>query len=150
MIEPPPRLSPAGQARRDHILTLALREGRRRRRRRQTLRACAVCALLLLAIPPVMRWARPHGPKVVLVRQKPDHPQPQAMPELTIHRIATEHGLAERLAIPRQHWQRIGDDELLRQLAEGHLAGGLVVVHGRQTLWLPSDSTRGQSASPGI
>lgn len=149
MIDQPLPLSPAGQTRRDQILALAVRETRRRHRRRQTLRACTACALLLLAIPPVIRWARPHRPGVALVRQNPDQPYQLATPKLAITRIQTEHGLAERLAIPRQHWQRIGDDELLRQLAEGHLAGGLVRVNDRQTLWFPADAALGHAGWPG-
>jgi hypothetical protein len=130
-----PDLSARGFQRKDRILRLALRAARRRRYRRLA-RNGAVFALVLIAGMATWRMAerKPATVKngnVVLQRNQAVKPS-----GVTILWIQTDPNVLKRMEEPPRAgtWQRIGDDELLRSLADAGHPAGLLEIGGRVVL----------------
>ncbi|MGD0768394.1 MAG: hypothetical protein ABSB42_09400 [Tepidisphaeraceae bacterium] len=130
-----PDLSARGFQRKDRILSLALRAARRRRYRRLA-RNGAVFALVLIAGMATWRMAerKPATVKngnVVLQRNQAVKPS-----GVTILWIQTDPNVLKRMEEPPRAgtWQRIGDDELLRSLADAGHPAGLLEIGGRVVL----------------
>ena len=64
---------------------------------------------------------------------------------VTITTVRTDPNLLAELAVPRSSggWQRIGTDELLRELDRVGLAGGVVVQGGKPRLWFRAPAGQG-------
>ena len=128
-------LSAGGLQRKDRILSLALRAARRRRYRRLA-RNGAVFAMVLIAA--IATWraaergpARVNNGNVVLQR----HEAVKAS-SVTIVWIHTDPNVLKRMEEPEHKgtWQWIGDDELLKSLADAGHPAGLVEIGGRVVL----------------
>lgn len=134
-------LSPGGDRRREEIRRDAQRFASQKRRRRTALRAGGLAALFVaawlafprehpeparqIAIPRVSAPEKSAAPSIV----RSTNPRPP----ITIARIQTDPTLTSRLAIPRQSptWQTIGDDALLKTLADAGKPAGLAYADGR-------------------
>lgn len=82
----------------------------------------------------------PRSPEVVTAPVAPSDPVRLVKPprmNIRIETVRTDPALVNRLAIPRTvgGWETIGTDELLRQLGDHGLAGGVIVRDGRTTIW---------------
>jgi hypothetical protein len=148
-----PRLSAAGERRRDQILALARHEARAMHHRRRRARvgvaaalAAVVVALVLfnevhprgrspqLAHDPSRRYA----PAAAQVRVSPS-PRPATPRQpagVVIARIQTDRTITARLALPpqRRSWRLLDDDELLRQLADAGRPAGIAYLRGQALL----------------
>jgi hypothetical protein len=147
MPEKDPWLSPQGQARREQILQLAIREAGARRRQRRTIVAGA--ALLLAAlIGGAILMIHPIQPPRPIARQ-PIAPAPlpapattpttaaaPAEPTVIVERIETDPTLLDRLSIKPQppKWTTISDEELLDTLAAAHQRAGLAEINGQMVV----------------
>jgi hypothetical protein len=143
-----PELSPEGAARREAILSLALRAARRRRRHRHLARATAAASLALaLAAAAIvaLRPSRPGGtPQIASSHPAPppptfSSPPKHPRPSVTITRLATYPGIADRLAVRASPGAaaplpRLSDDELLARLAEAGHPAGLAYVDGSRPM----------------
>ena len=144
-------LSANGMARREAILTMAMRvAGQRRRRRRATRSATAVTALLLVVAGGVLafRESHPTRPSQVSTAHLEGTPTPSPTPApvgsrqhpvVTIARVRTEPGIAARLAVSTAARAavpipRVNDDELLARLADAGRPAGLAYVDDRPVL----------------
>jgi hypothetical protein len=135
-------LSPQGQARRDQILELAVRQARRQRRRRLGFRAGIICVALGaigVALLPAPR--RPLGPPVDSIAEaSPTHTLPPAdrpgLGNVIIERIETDPTIARRLTLPpaAPKWEQIDDDQLSQELAKAGQPAGLAKIGGKVTL----------------
>jgi len=138
------QLSAGGSERRERILEMALRAARERRYRRLAKNG-AVMAVLLVA--GFVMWhatgrnrAMVKESKVVAARLNVAKPvlamsvmQAARRPGVTIVWIQTDPNILKQMEEPRPkgHWQRIGDDELLKCLAEAGKPSGLVEFGGK-------------------
>jgi hypothetical protein len=134
-----PILSPQGQRRREEIGRLAAHAARRRKQRRSAGRAVAafVCVGLVLGGMSIARLEHQPTDRSPIVAT-PVTPLAHATPPstITIARIETDSTITDRLAIrnasPR--WRTIGDDELLRTLADAGHPAGLISMNGQEVL----------------
>ena len=134
-------LSPSGQARRDHILELAIRQARRQRRRRQAIRVgilgfvlVGVGVALLHTLPAPLNQPGTSTAKVSPPGISPvDRPRPT---KVVIERVQTDPLIVRRLAVPPVvlKCERIDDDQLLQALAEAGKPAGLLRMNGQVTL----------------
>ena len=162
-----PQLSARGVERREAILGLARRAARARRRHRRAGRAGAAVALVVTLAAVGILARRPAGrPEPAPVAREhvttpadeaaPTSPRrhPESVPDgrdvtslpgrprraVTVARLATEPGIARRLALRpspgRRPVPRLSDDELLERLAESGRPAGLAYVDGGATLLL--------------
>jgi hypothetical protein len=135
-------LTHKGERRRERILQLALAQAQRRKLRRRALRGVAACAASVgIVALVVFIWARdvslpaPVAEQPVIVQT---NLTPSQAPSVEISHIHTDPTILDRLAlrVPTRRWQSIGDDELLRGLADAGWSAGLIHVSGR-TILLP-------------
>jgi hypothetical protein len=134
-----PILSPQGQRRREKIGRLAAQAARQRKRRRIAGRAIVslACFGLVLSGMWIARSERRPSDRSPIV-ERPVVPLAHATPAstITIARIETDGTITDRLAIrnvsPR--WRTIGDDELLRTLADAGHPAGLISMNGQEVL----------------
>ena len=147
MSDPTP-LSPSGEQRRAEILRLAQAEARHRRHRRQSARAAAAgAAAVLLTVLLTHRWVPPSPVRPIVIQPKPAAPPvavvitpPPTQPprpmerKIAIEFIKTEPNIARLMAVPPQKptWQRLSDDELIKELADAGHPAGLAWVDGRE------------------
>lgn len=139
------RLSSAGIARREAILTDAIALGGRRRRQRRTRRVAAI-ALPLLIIVAILPWLlRPHALPIAKEPPKPITTKPTsrstvaAIPPLfRIEIIADDPTIVARYATNHApaRIERINDDQLFKELAAANLRGGLATIAGHTRLVL--------------
>jgi hypothetical protein len=147
-----PALSPDGERRRDEILRVTQHFSARKRRRRAAFRVGALavlCAGIWFAFP----RQHPRNPHQIAIPIAPANEKPAASiqdkftapliarsasvrPPITITRIQTDRLLASRFAIPRQSptWQKIGDEVLLKSLADAGRPAGLQYADGREII----------------
>jgi hypothetical protein len=135
-------LSPQGQARRDHILELAIGQARRQRRRRLAFRAGIICVALgaigvvLLPAPrrpldpPRDSLAEASIPSAISSADRPN------AAKTIIERIETDPTIARRLTLPpaAPRWEQIDDDQLSQELAKAGQPAGLAKIGGKVTL----------------
>lgn len=134
MIDDEMGLSAAGKARRDQILRLAVGEAGARKRRRRVARAGMVLTIIGISVSAFFMFQRVEHPVPVPVAI--DTPTtPQTAPALAT-RIQTDPTIVQRLSIPPQprSWTIIGDDELLRSLADAGKPAGIIYYDGHATL----------------
>ncbi len=153
MTDPTMELSPAGEQRKESILAIAKAHASQRRRRRRAAQTLAATAAIILALILPALLLRTHHrqslPVAVHVHSQ-NHArieQPIAKSKVVVLTIETDPRIIERLAIPSQppRWKKIGDDELLRDLASAHRPAGLAYVGGHKPLLLfrSSDTSGG-------
>jgi hypothetical protein len=143
MIEADLPLSPQGQRRREEIGHMARITARQRRRRRVAGRG-ALVTLLISAIGGAWwlsgRLQAPLSVTRVVVPPSPFVPQPLPIsptsPRVVVDRIETDPTITARLSIGRTtpRWQMVGDDELLRTLADAGQPAGLIRMNGQEIL----------------
>lgn len=144
MIEPVTELSSAGEQRKESILAMAKDHALWRGRRRKATQALAAAIILALAVP--VSLLRPHHHQALPVAVAPNiHSQPDqqirktiAQSRVVVLKIESDPHIIERLAIPPQppRWKKIGDDELLRDLASAHQPAGLAYVGDKKPVLL--------------
>ena len=141
-------LSEEGQRRRDAIGRLAREAARQRWKRRRVGRAVAVGVLVLIGVwtmRSMQSTARPrqevradHRPPLPVhpVAPAPMPEAPPPPPRILVSRIETDPTITSRLSIgyPPPRWQVIGDDDLLRTLADAGHPAGLIRVNGQEIL----------------
>ncbi len=112
------------QQRRQDILHMALREADARRHRRWMARAGGV-GVIAIVLFSLIRF--PNSPQT-------NSPQPSN--QIVINYIQTDPNIVQRLAAPpvTPAWTSIGDDELLKTLADAGQPGGLVYMNGQAAL----------------
>ncbi len=137
MSEPQTPLSNYVRERREQILALALGVARRRRRNRQSIKA----AILVLVIMPMVivvisRGLRKTEPPIAHVPSIPAIPKGEVLSQVIVVRISDDPGIVRRLTVPpsSNHVQRIGDQQLLSELAAAHEPAGLAYVNGKAEL----------------
>jgi hypothetical protein len=135
-----PVLSDSGIARRERILMLALDEAKSRRRKRWALRASAVGVVVAgigLVVRSMTGSIAPPPVRPLAIQDPAPVPVPSP-PGIVVSRLETDPTIVDRLAIQADshRWQTIGDEELLRGLADAGRPTGLIHVAG-QTLLLP-------------
>ncbi len=128
-------LSPEGLLRRDAILQLAKSEARRRRSRRLLSRGGA--AVLVVGLISAALRLMPIPVKPVEVRTSVARSLPvPTPPSVVIEYVQTDPTIAERLTLqpspPR--WEKIGDDELLNELAAAGQPAGIAIFNGKTLL----------------
>ena len=135
MIEPISELSEAGRRRKEQILQIALASAQTRRRRRRTGQAIAFAALAVALFSVV--WPRVHltSPPKSPIAIKHQVPQ-NSLHSIVISRISDDPTIVTRLAIPEppNTIQRIGDDQLLDELAKASEPAGLAYIDGKTVL----------------
>ena len=138
-------LSPDGEARRRHILRVAVQEAdsmRHRRIRQRFIAACSLALIIGILIPyrraPQIVKHEDSRPAITnppaTTALVPKHlPEPRA---IVITRIQTDPTIAARLALQPQKptWQKIGDDALLERLSEAGKPAGLAYLDGRAVI----------------
>jgi hypothetical protein len=142
MPEKDPWLSAQGQARREQILQLAIREAGARRRQRRTVVAGAALLLAALIGGMILTIHPFHSPRPIA--HQPMMPMPIPAPAPTtaaapnrpaviVERIETDPTLLDRLSIKPQppQWTTISDEELLDTLAAAHQRAGLAEINGQ-------------------
>lgn len=133
-------LTPAGIERREQILQLAQRAASQRRIRRRAIGAGAAICVLALALLPLLRRHPAPPPEIARVTPRiiPERPIVFVRSPRTIEvqRIDTDPRLLDSLAIRPQPntWRRLGDDELLRELAATGKPVALAYVNGTPVL----------------
>jgi len=131
-------LSTAGEQRKESILAMAKVHASQRRRRRRAAQILAGTAAIILALAVPVLLLHPHHHQarpVAVVPNIDSHTDQQirktiSKSRLVVLKIETDPRIIERLAIPPQppRWKKIGDDELLRDLASAHQPAGLAYV----------------------
>lgn len=144
MTDPPIELSTAGEERKESILSMAKAHASQRRRRRRAAQTLAATATIILALAVPVVLLRPHHrqslPVAVHIHSQ-NHVRIEtliAKSKVVVLKIETDPGIIERLAIPSQppRWKKIGDDELLRDLASAHQPAGLAYVGDKKPVLL--------------
>ena len=153
MTEPSIELSSAGEQRKKSILAMAKAQASRRRRRKRAAQTFAAAIIFALLIPALLlRFHRRPDQQVKVVPTVPAHANRQvaissSKSRVVVVRIETDPQIIERLAIPSPppQWKKIGDDELLRDLASAHRPAGLAYIDGKPMLLFrsPAHSTGG-------
>lgn|GEM_PF-3969868 len=138
MTDPPMELSPAGEQRKESILAMAKVHASQRRQRRRAAQTLAATAAIIFALAVPVLLLRPHHHQAKPIAVVPNvHPQIEQhltkspfKPRVVVVKIETDPQIIDRLAIPPQpaRWKKIGDDELLRDLASAHQPAGLAYV----------------------
>lgn len=138
MTDSPIELSSAGEQRKESILAMAKIQARHRRRRRRAAQTLAATAAIILALAVPVLLLRPHHHQALPVAVVPNIDShinqrirnPISKSRVVVLKIETDPGIIERLAIPSEppRWKKIGDDELLRDLASAHQPAGLAYV----------------------
>ncbi|HEX5244829.1 MAG TPA: hypothetical protein VFW23_16345 [Tepidisphaeraceae bacterium] len=152
MTDPPIELSMAGEQRKESILAMAKIEASQRRRRKRAAQTLAAAIILALLIPAVFLHTH-HRQSLPVAVHVHSHDAPQiektiSKSKILVIRIETDPQIIERLAIPSQppRWKKIGDDELLRDLASAHRPAGLAYVGDNRPVLLfrsPNTSSGG-------
>jgi hypothetical protein len=145
----PTQLSPAGASRREEILMLARRAARARQLRRRGTRSGAMAAIVVAALTTAALTFRPTGsphpsPAPGTHRVSPPVASSIAQPEgppraaVTIARLQTQPGLADRLAVRGSDGAdgipRLNDEEFLARLSKAGRPAGLAYVDSRAVL----------------
>ena len=147
-------LSREGRIRREKILDLARREASRNRRRRgmRTTGLALLGIVTAASLASVLQRRQIDAAHSVAKQQPPIliSPTPPApstgiyismtssKPMTVITTIHSDPAIAERMSAPIQPagWRAIGDDALLKELADAGVPGGLAYVDGRAMLLL--------------
>jgi hypothetical protein len=136
-------LSEEGQRRREAIADMARTAARARRQKRSRRRAITTLAGVACLCVGVAEWSRhaatPIDPPHVVVKNERTPANPPPIPTgVVVTRIETDPNITARLALPRQpaRWRVVGDDDLLRTLAEAGHPAGLVRMNGQAILML--------------
>lgn len=153
MTEPSIDLSSAGERRKESILAMAKAQASRRRRRKRAAQTLVVAIIFALLIPALLlRFHRQPYQQAKIVptihpRQNLEIASTSSKSRVVVVKIETDPQIIERLAIPSQppQWKKIGDDELLRDLASAHRPAGLAYIDGKPMLLFrsPAHSTGG-------
>ena len=136
MSELKPQLSEYERGRREEILSLALRAASRRRWRRRSFNVVVV----IFVATSVAIWAHRESstPLVPIVLVPTSQPKagPSDMNQIIVERIADDPDVVARLTIPPSPStvRRIGDEQLLKELAAADEPAGLAYVNGKAEL----------------
>jgi hypothetical protein len=141
MSDPIHELSPGGSARKERILEFALQAARQRRHRRITRNGIAAAIALLIGIA-VWRMVpqKPMAKENIVVIKHSDRSKPTAAPAAnsTVVWVQTDPKILKRMEELGHHtilhW--IGDDELLKSLAEMNRPAGLLQFDGKAIVML--------------
>jgi hypothetical protein len=134
MIEPIASLSERGRRRREEILQIAIGAARARRWRRRSGAGIVIAMLLATATAIVLPRVQSRVPIV----HEDQGIRKSSVPsnEIVIVQILDDPHVVERLSIPDPgvSIQRIGDEQLLDELAAAHEPAGLAYVNGKAVL----------------
>lgn len=144
MTDPRIELSSAGLQRKESILAMATAHTSRRKRRRRVAQSAAAGIVLALLLPVLLSRLHRHPAKpLAVVPNVHPHIEQQFTKSsfksrVVVVKIETDPQIIDRLAIPPQppRWKKIGDDELLRDLASAHLPAGLAYVGDNKPMLL--------------
>jgi hypothetical protein len=137
MSEPLTHMSPFERRRREEILRLALGAASHRRWKRRALKATVAC-MIAIPILAALVWASISRPVVPIAVKPVPPPSPRAAGanSVIVVRIVDEADVVERLRIPARPSavRRIGDEQLLKELAAANEPAGIAYVNGKAEL----------------